>query len=129
MTLSMSCDDDNEPRPQTSCNWLEAKKAQKARSSTRSTDREKLLQELEAFIEEPNVAEDCNPLQWWATNRSRFPCVADVARSILAIPATSVDSERLFSKCGLVVSDRRSSLSSQHVEQLVFLSHNLPEDG
>jgi len=53
-------------------------------------------------------------------------CVAEVAMSVLGIPATSVASERLFSKCGLVISDRRSSLSQQHVEQLVFLSQNLP---
>ena len=52
--------------------------------------------------------------------------VAEVAMSVLGIPATSVVSERLFSKYDLVISDRRSSLSPQHVEQLVFLSQNLP---
>lgn len=126
MTLAMSCDDDSESKPQSTTSWLEAKKAQKARLAGRATDQDKLSKELELYVHEPNEAEDCNPFEWWSINQSRFPSVAEVARSVLGIPATSVASERLFSKCGLIISDRRSSLSPQHVEQLVFLSQNLP---
>jgi len=47
--------------------------------------------------------------------------------SISAV-SKSVASERVFSKCGRVCSDRRASLKHQHVEHLVFLSHNLAGD-
>ena len=58
-------------------------------------------------------------------NQSQYPTLAVVARSYLSIPSTSVASERVFSKCGRVCSERRSLLSPEHVEQLVFLSQNL----
>lgn len=131
MTLAMSCDDDSSSQSSSSTglstSWLETKKALKARLSTRPTDRERLSKELDDYMNEANEPEDCNPLDWWSRSTSmvRFPTVALVARAYLAIPATSVASERLFSKCGLVISDRRASLSPAHVEQIVFLSQNL----
>jgi len=43
-----------------------------------------------------------NPFNWLASNQTRFPSIAVVARQYLAIPATSVAIERLFWKCGLI---------------------------
>lgn len=63
-----------------------------------------------------------NPLPWWKENSYRFPLVAALARQMLAIPATSAQSERLFSKAGQIVTDRRSSLGSDNVELLLFFS-------
>lgn len=133
MTLAMTCDNDGSstsatPHGSSSSAWLEEKKARKARQTTRASDAEALAKELDEYIDSPCEPEDTNPFQWWATNQKKFPHVADVARAHLGIPATSVASERVFSKCGLVCSDRRASLKSQHVEHLVFLSHNLAGD-
>ena len=103
-------------------------KAQKSRSSfqtSASCERQKLADELDKRYDEPCESEDINPFNWWASNQTRFPSIAVVARQYLAIPATSVASERLFSKCGLIYSNRRAALSPQHMEQLVFLSHSL----
>ena len=61
------------------------------------------------------------PLSWWKENCNRFPMVAALARQMLAIPATSAQSERLFSKAGQIVTDRRSSLGSDNVGLLLFL--------
>ena len=132
MTLAMTCDDGSSTsgnlHSSSSSAWLEDKKARKARQITRPNDAEALAKELDEFIDSPCEPEDTNPFQWWATNQLKFPHVADVARAHLGIPATSVASERVFSKCGLVCSDRRTSLKPQHVEHLVFLSHNLADD-
>jgi hypothetical protein len=125
MTLALTCDTD-EVVSNTSLNWLEAKKAEKARCVKVPANRELLSKELDAFIAEPYAAEDCNPLGWWNGHRLKYPSVAAVARVYLGIPATSVASERVFSKCGRVCSERRSLLTPQHIEQLVFLAHNLP---
>jgi len=106
MTLEMSCEQDANTE---ATNWLEAKKALKARMSSRPIDLERLSREPDEYIDEVNIAEDKNPYQWWAANHTRFPNVADVARQYLANPATYVHRERVFSKCGQVCSDRRSS--------------------
>jgi len=133
MTLAMSCDNDDSSTSTTahgssSSAWLEEKKARKARKTTRAGDAEALAKELDEYIDLPCEPQDINPFLWWSTHQKQFPNVADVARTHLGIPATSVASERVFSKCGLVCSDRRASLKPQHVEHLVFLSHNLAGD-
>ena len=43
----------------------------------------------------------CNPFQYWAENKSKYPTVALVARAYLGIPATSVTSESFFLGVGL----------------------------
>ena len=106
-------------------NWLELKKAEKSRSTTQVSDRERMAKELGNFLDEPNEAENSDPFEWWRSNQFKYPTVAVVARLYLGIPVTSVASERIFSKCSRVCSERRSVLSPAHVEQLVFLSHNL----
>jgi hypothetical protein len=121
MTLTMSCDDDKIGTGQ-AVNWLEAKKAVEAKFTSQPTVHDKLCKQLDDYMLEPNEPEDSNSFNWWSANRVRFPDIATVARSYLAIPATSVTSERIFSKCGLTVSDRRSPLSPQHTEQIVFFS-------
>jgi hypothetical protein len=38
-----------------------------------------------------------DPLKWWAENRGTFPLLAQVARRLLAIPASSAPAEyRIF---------------------------------
>jgi len=39
-----------------------------------------------------------NPLLWWKKHATEFPTIARMARDYLAIPATSVSVERVFSK-------------------------------
>jgi len=44
----------------------------------------------------------------------------------LGMPATSVPSERVFSKTEEIVNRRRASLKQSNVDMTVFLSRNLP---
>lgn len=127
-TLALTCDDDTGTGSTgQSTNWLQLKKALKERNSTRPTHTDHLLAELDAYLAEPNIDENVNPLGWWSSNQFKYSAVAIVARSFLGIPATSVASERVFSKCGRICTERRSVLSAQHVQQLVFLGQNLAD--
>jgi hypothetical protein len=107
-------------------------------TSSRSTQdgllsmEQQLTNELQSYLAEPilkqsdvNVISSADPFKWWAVNCGRFPNVARVSRMYLAIPATSVASERLFSAAGLTVGNRRCSLKPDHVEQIVSLHQNL----
>jgi len=66
-----------------------------------------------------------NALDWWKSHETELPILANLARSYLCIPATSVASERVFSTTGGIVSSQRSSLRSHCVDQLIFLKKNL----
>jgi hypothetical protein len=133
LTLALSCEGDtdniefssNGTNSEGALTWLQMKKLRKASSTSTPTISQTLAEEFDKFCSEPSVGEDTNPYEWWASNRTKFPNVAAVSRVYLAIPASSVASERIFSKCGQVCSERRAALTPQHVEHLVFLSHNL----
>jgi hypothetical protein len=51
--------------------------------------------------------------------------LAKLAHRSFTAPATSAESERLFSSAGLILSDLRSRLKAENVEKLLFLHHNL----
>ncbi|XP_063234924.1 E3 SUMO-protein ligase ZBED1-like [Bacillus rossius redtenbacheri] len=81
--------------------------------------------EVETFLQESVINRTDDALAWWKNNKTRFPRVAPVAQHYLGIPATSVASERLFSKAGQVVTVKRQNLSPKTIEKLVFLHDNL----
>lgn len=80
--------------------------------------------ELKLYLAERSV--DADPLEWWKKNEYRFPRVAYLAKCILAVPATSVPSERIFSSAGLVLSKLRNRLTSDIVDSIIFLNKNKP---
>lgn len=101
------------------------------RSSSRQTDYET---EVASYLHVPaisamkireNKSQMSNPLEWWSDNESRFPAVARIARSVLCTMATSVPSERIFSKCGWIVNKRRVNLSEKTVSLLAFIACNV----
>ncbi|KAL0225210.1 hypothetical protein RCL1_003122 [Eukaryota sp. TZLM3-RCL] len=60
-------------------------------------------------------------VEFWMKNSIRFPTVAKFALDVLTAQATSVPSEQLFSKGGLVVNKRRSLLSPDTVQAVLCL--------
>jgi len=63
-----------------------------------------------------------DPLLFWTNNFNRESELVKLALKYLIIPATSVPSERLFSKAGDILNKKRSSLSPKRVEQLLIMS-------
>lgn len=85
---------------------------------------EKTKEEVRKYLSEDPALED--PLQWWKQKSSKYPTLVQLARQYLAVPATSVPSERAFSAAGHIANERRSScLLPDSVTMLVFLAENL----
>ena len=64
-------------------------------------------------------------LHWWKVNAATFPVLAKLAR-ILALPASSAPSERVFSKVQEVVDKRRNRMEAATSEKLIFLQRAIP---
>ena len=82
-------------------------------------------QELIRYLSLPEIDPWDDPLLWWRANTTKLPLLSLMARRYLSIPSTSVESERLFSNAGDIVTEKRSSLSPDNVAQLLFLHKNL----
>ena len=80
--------------------------------------------EMDRYLAEASIQLKDDPLQWWKQRESIFPNVAKFAKKYLAIPASSVPSERIFSLAGNIVSRRRATLKPDNVDMLVFLKKN-----
>lgn len=65
-----------------------------------------------------------DPMKWWAARSSTFPKLVGLAQRYLAIPATSVPCERLFSASGLIMNKKRTRLAPAKFGKLVFCQAN-----
>eukprot|EP00731_Ephydatia_muelleri_P030980 Em0022g494a len=65
-----------------------------------------------------------DPLDWWRVERKRFPELAKVARVVLATPATSAPTERVFSKLGRVCARERAHMNPIMADAITFLASN-----
>lgn len=102
--------------------------------STRSHKRTRFMSELDVYIDEaardllladqdPTSAHavlllGC-PIRWWQrVGHKRFPLLYIVAKDYLAIPATSCECERCFSKANRTLPTDRNRLSAELLEAL-----------
>jgi hypothetical protein len=76
--------------------------------------------ELDRYLNDP-VFDGENVLGWWKSNADVYPCLAEMARDYLAIPGTSVPSERRFSASGDMITAKRSRLSAQTIKAAMCL--------
>lgn len=79
---------------------------------------------MKTYNDERLLNRDENPLLFWKSRENVYPGLSKFAKQYLAMPATSVPSERVFSKAGELISDRRNRLSAEHVNELLFINAN-----
>lgn len=65
------------------------------------------------------------PMAWWQEKRLVYPRLYELMMKRLCIPASSATCERIFSKTGQLLGERRNRLSAKHVNELIFLHVNL----
>ena len=94
-------------------------------SSCLLTPEQKIDSEIASYLDFPRTDSNVDPLEWWRKECSRFPALAQLSKKYLCVCATSVPSERVFSRSGYVANPLRSRLRPDILDKLVFLSVNL----
>lgn len=69
--------------------------------------------EVSKYLSCPVEDIDSDPIEFWSANKKNYPNLAEVAKMLLPIQATSVPSERTFSRASLIDTAHRSSLSPE----------------
>ena len=88
-----------------------------------------MVDELQYYLNQPLMKMDSNisnPLKYWLINMHSD--LKNIALKYLTIIATSVPSERLFSRAGNIVTESRNRITSEHLQQMLFLNSLSVED-
>ena len=84
-----------------------------------------ILSEMCQYEYLPDAKKDFPILDWWKLHSNTLPELSSLARQILAIPASSTKSERVFSSGGNVVRSSRHNLHPEKVEQIILIRENI----
>jgi len=63
-------------------------------------------------------------LRFWQSSADTFPHLFNLARIVLAIPATSTPSEQVFSTTGLIINAKRTMLSPENIGKIQMVHDN-----
>ena len=85
---------------------------------------DKVAKELELYKTEKVLELDSDPLEWWNARKHHYPIMLRLVQRVFCFVATSVPSERLFSSAGNIITAKRSCLTPEHADQLIFLFEN-----
>ena len=77
--------------------------------------------ELQLYLSLPCTTEEINILEWWKMNEQQFSKLARIVCDYLAIPATSVPVEQVFSTSKNLITKRRNRLLSKTIRACMCL--------
>jgi hypothetical protein len=80
---------------------------------------------IRQYLEMPYLNRKQSPLDFWKKNKNTFPELYMLQMKYLNVPATSVPSERVFSKAGQITNDRRNRLHPKNLDFIIFLNRNI----
>ncbi|CAB5386707.1 unnamed protein product [Rhizophagus irregularis] len=83
-----------------------------------------VINEIEEYLQLPEIALDSNPLMWWRVKKESFPILSGFAQKHLAVSATSTASERLFSDAGNLLTNKRTRMKPKLFKKIMFLKRN-----
>lgn len=89
----------------------------------KSTRTQHTGRELDQYLKDPCAPPTCDVLLWWRNHVDVYPVLSLIACDYLAIQASSVPSERVFSSCGHLITPKRSCLHRDTVSKSMFVKH------
>lgn len=95
-------------------------------NSGRGSTAAESIMALQLFNRESVVPRKTDPLKWWnSRNMGSQKYLYEVAMKFMSVPATSVPSERVFSKAGQLITERQNRLSGKNIDMLLFLNSQI----
>jgi len=79
-----------------------------------------LCLEIKSYINSGVISFKDDPIEYWQLQSNQF--LKQIALKHLSIVGTSVPSERLFSKAGIIMTETRNRLLEKRLSKLLFLS-------
>jgi len=79
--------------------------------------------EIERYLAQPLTA-PTNVLEWWGSNMKSYPCLSELARVVLQIPASAAEVEEVFSISGRTISKSRSRMHPLTAERSLVVKRN-----
>nr|CAD2176188.1 unnamed protein product [Meloidogyne enterolobii] len=94
-------------------------------------ERFQIYSEVEDYLTSPTETEFHDVASYWKnkTTQTKYPHLTELFLKFCCAPATSSESERLFSTVNSTLGAMRKGLSGEHLEQLVFCRHNILING
>ena len=80
--------------------------------------------EARQYMEEKIIPRKQSCFEWWRQNSVHYTLLSRLASKYLSCSGTSVPSERLFSKAGELVTQKRSRIKPKNVDMFLFLNQN-----
>jgi hypothetical protein len=81
-------------------------------------------EETDRWLDEPAEGWQTEPAAWWSLYDHRYPKgLCRMARDYLAVPASSVPAERLFSRAGDVVTQKRNRLLDTATKHILLVEN------
>ena len=96
---AMPCNSTESSKPSIWAKFDSASAATPANVMARQTDSVQLEFDHQYVAQAPISRSSC-PIHWWAQHKPSYLILSSVAQTMLCVPATSVASERVFSKAG-----------------------------
>lgn len=84
----------------------------------------KILYEIDQYLRIEFYNRSGDPLIWWQDHQHQFPLLRKLIERLFCVVATSVPCERIFSKAGLILNEKRNRLKAEKLSMLLFLNHN-----
>ncbi|CAH0715460.1 unnamed protein product, partial [Brenthis ino] len=103
--------------------WKEFDALTTSASASNSTVSSSIIT-MRQYLEERIIHRNECPLKWWQKREILYPELSNLAEKYLSVMATSVSSERTFSKSGQILSEKRSSIKPKRMEKVLFLNMN-----
>lgn len=82
------------------------------------------IRELDKYIDDEMLPRTYDPLKWWEERKRIYPMLYNFMLKRLCIV---VPCERVFSKAGHILNERRTSLKDDKVNKILFLNCNMKE--
>lgn len=82
------------------------------------------IAEVQRYLNDSLLPRQECPNKWWRNHHFAYPNLRKVFQEHGCIIATSVPCERIFSKSGQLISDRRTNLQPAKVMKIMFLNAN-----